>query len=69
MVKKVLPKGGYAVYSMNPVELDPQTWDALYKDLFSSKTGLEEAAPFMLQRHISESRVDIYIPVKEIEKT
>jgi predicted transcriptional regulator YdeE len=69
MVKKVLPKGGYSVYSMNPAALDSQTWDTLYKDLFSSKSGLEEAAPFMLQRHISESRVDIYIPVKETEKT
>jgi predicted transcriptional regulator YdeE len=68
MVKKVMPKGGYAVYSMNPVELDPEMWDGLYNGLFSKDSGLEEAAPFMLQRHISEEQVDIYIPVKEAKK-
>ena len=67
MAKKVMPKGGYAVYRMNPQDLDPETWNGLYKDLFSEKSGLEEAAPFMLQRHISEELVDIYIPVKEAE--
>ncbi len=67
MVKKTLPKGGYAVYSMNPTDIDPEMWDGLYKGLFSKDSGLEEAAPFMLQRHISEEQVDIYIPVKESE--
>ena len=67
MVKKTMPKGGYAVYSMNPEDIDPEMWDGLYKGLFSKDSGLEEAAPFMLQRHISEEQVDIYIPVKEIE--
>jgi predicted transcriptional regulator YdeE len=67
MVTKVMPKGGYAVYSMNPADIDPEMWDGLYKKLFSKDSGLEEAAPFMLQRHISEDRVDIYIPVKEVE--
>jgi predicted transcriptional regulator YdeE len=65
MVKKKMPKSGYAVYSMNPADMDPEMWDSLYKNLFSEKSGLEEAAPFMLQRHISEEQVDIYIPVKE----
>ena len=67
MVKKTMPKGGYAVYSMNPVDIDPEMWDGLYKGLFAKGSGLEEAAPFMLQRHISEEQVDIYIPVKEAE--
>lgn len=66
MVKKVMPKGGYAVYSMNPTELEPELWDRLYKQLFDKESGLEEAEPFMLQRHISENQVDIYIPVKEV---
>jgi len=68
MIKKVMPKGGYAVYSMNPAEIEPEMWDNLYKQLFSKESGLEEAAPFMLQRHISEEMVDIYIPVKEAEE-
>ncbi len=68
MVKKTMPTGGYAVYSMNPADLDPDMWDGLYKKLFEKGSGLEEAAPFMLQRHISEAQVDIYIPVKEAEK-
>ena len=68
MIKKVMPKGGYAVYSMNPTEIEPEMWDKLYKQLFSKESGLEEAAPFMLQRHISEELVDIYIPVKESEE-
>ena len=68
MAKKVMQKGGYAVYSMNPESIDSEMWDELYKGLFSEETGLEEAAPFMLQRHISEEMVDIYIPVKEVEK-
>jgi len=63
-----MPKGGYAVYSMNPAEIEPEMWDNLYKQLFSKESGLEEAAPFMLQRHISEEMVDIYIPVKEAEE-
>ncbi len=67
MIKKTMPKGGYAVYSMNPAEMDPEMWDCLYKNLFSEKSGLEEAAPFMLQRHISEELVDIYIPVTVAE--
>ncbi len=67
MVKKVMPKSGYAVYSMNPADIDPEMWDGLYKGLFAKGSGLEEAAPFMLQRHISEEQVDIYIPVKEAE--
>lgn len=67
MVKKTMSKGGYAVYSMNPTDIDPEMWNSLYKNLFSEKSGLEEAAPFMLQRHISEEQVDIYIPVKETE--
>ncbi len=68
MVKKVMPKGGYAVYSMNPAEIEPETWDLLHKNLFSKESGLEESAPFMLQRHISDDQVDIYIPVKETEE-
>jgi predicted transcriptional regulator YdeE len=68
MAKKTMPKGGYAVYSMNPADLDPEMWDGLYKGLFSEKSGLEEAAPFMFQRHISEEQVDLYIPVKEAEQ-
>ena len=68
MIKKVMPKGGYAVYSMNPTEIEPEMWDKLYKQLFSKESGLEEAAPFMLQRHISEELVDICIPVKESEE-
>jgi predicted transcriptional regulator YdeE len=68
MVKKVMPKGGYAVYSMNPAEIEPETWDLLYKNLFSKESGLEETAPFMLQRHINDDQVDIYIPVKETEE-
>ncbi len=68
MVKKVMPRGGYAVYSMNPAEIEPETWDLLYKNLFSKESGLEESAPFMLQRHISDDQVDIYIPVKETEE-
>ena len=67
MVKKMMPKGGYAVYTMNPAEIKPETWDLLYKNLFSKESGLEEAAPFMLQRHISDKQVDVYIPVKETE--
>jgi predicted transcriptional regulator YdeE len=67
MVKKTLSKGGYAVYSMNPAEIEPETWDLLYKQLFSKESGLEESAPFILQRHVSEEQVDIYIPVKEAE--
>ncbi len=68
MVKKTMPKGGYAVFSMDPSEIEPETWDLLYKQLFSKKSGLEESAPFMLQRHISDEQVDIYIPVKESEE-
>jgi len=68
MVKKTLSKGGYAVYSMNPSEIEPETWDLLYMQLFSKESGLEESAPFMLQRHISDEQVDIYIPVKEAEE-
>jgi predicted transcriptional regulator YdeE len=68
MIKKVMPKGGYAVYRMNPAEIEPETWDLLYKNLFSKDSGLEESAPFMLQRHISDDQVDIYIPVKETEE-
>ena len=40
----------------------------MYKQLFSKESGLEESAPFMLQRHVSEEQVDIYIPVKEAEE-
>lgn len=65
MVKKTMHKGGYAVYLMNPLDMNPDMWELLYKDLFSEKSGLEEAASFMLQRHVSENQVDIYIPVKE----
>ncbi len=68
MTKKVMPKSGYAVYSMNPAEIEPETWDIIYKSLFSKESGLEEAAPFMFQRHISDDQVDIYIPVKETEE-
>lgn len=68
MIKKMMPKGGYAVYSMNPAEIEPETWDLLYNSLFSKESGLEEAAPFMLQRHISDDQVDIYIPVKDTEE-
>ena len=67
MIKKTMSKGGYAVYVMNPADLEPEMWNGLYKNLFSEESGLEEAAPFMLQRHISDERVDIYIPVKEKE--
>ncbi len=69
MIKKTLSSGGYAVYSVNPSDINSDLWTNLYKQLFSEDSGLEEAAPFLLQRHINEEQVDIYIPVKETENS